>query len=402
MISLDSPSVNKRNPFIVYQTLRDSPICRVNPGRVWALTRYTDVQFALQRSDLFSSAGIKSFITPDWLADDCKHDLFIVTEDGKEHAKHRSLVNKAFVQRVIQALIPLMKNTAQQLFDEVDWKKPVDFVEAFSYPYIGKIIGHITGVGNGLDIADVRRWIQLTEGLMPTRPSAADYIDDLQTAMRRQINYFQTVIKNRRANPRSDLVTELINAEIDGERLTDDLLNNALDMLIRAGYMTTIYLLSSCVALLGQMELPGFPARPMVVLRESPELIPLFIEEVLRWQSPILCTVRSAVKDVTLHDITIPKTDLALIILGAANRDSAIFANADQFDIYRPNNKEHLSFGYGPHVCVGMALARLEVKIALEMLVAHFTDIRCPSFDELEWTDSYMIRGLAKLPVELL
>ena len=161
----------------------------MEPDGLCAISRYDDVQFAMRRHDLFSSSGFKPLLQPDWLSDECKRGGFMLAEDPPQHTKHRGIVNKAFVTRVITELIPLMQQRAEELVAamraQAEAGQVVDFVREFSYPYIGKIIGRITGTEETQTLEEIRQWVAYLETIPPTRPDAA-YIRELEAALNKQ------------------------------------------------------------------------------------------------------------------------------------------------------------------------------------------------------------------------
>ena len=379
------------NPFPTYKMLRENhPVCQVEPNGFWAVSRYKDVQFVFKEHELFSSAGYKAMFQADWLSDDCKSDRFIASQDPPEHTRRRALVNKAFVGRVINAQIPHMRKAAQSLVPALIEKDQVDFLEDFAFPYVGSFLGRITGTEYA-GVGELRRWMQMEEQFTPARPSD-DIITEYEGIIRRQNAYFMKVVEDRRQHPQDDLVTALVNAEIDGERLSDSMLRDALALFVASGYQTPTQMLTACI-----LQLARHPEL-MAELRKSPEKIPAFIEEMLRFVPALHCALRQARRDVEIAGVTIPKDDYVLVMIASANRDPSMFTNPDTIDISRANIKRHLAFGYGVHTCIGEALARLEIKIALEALLERFSHISCPPDDQLPWAKSMFVRGLLHLP----
>ncbi|TQV68000.1 cytochrome P450 [Exilibacterium tricleocarpae] len=385
------------DPFATYATLRARyPVCRVEPDGLCAITRYDDVQFAMRRHDIFSSSGFKPLLQPDWLSEECNRGGFMLAEDPPDHTKHRAIVNKAFVTRVVAELIPLMQQRAGELVEAIQEKtdagRPVDFVQDFSYPYIGKIIGRITGTEETQTLEEISDWIAHLETIPPTRPDDA-YIEELEAVLIKQNDYFRSIIRDRRATPRADLVTALVQAEVDGQKLTDDLLRQSLDLFLGAGFQTTIQTLNHAIMQLARQ--PGL----MHDLRSAPALIPAFLEEVLRFNPPGHCVLRKTMESVTLSGVTLPAGQYVLVVVASANRDPEHFPDPDTFDIARENAKQHMAFGYGIHACIGSNLARLELKIALETILQRFSEVSCPADAELPWIDSFLSRGVTQLPL---
>ncbi|TQV69864.1 cytochrome P450 [Exilibacterium tricleocarpae] len=383
---------NLINPFPDYKLLREHyPVCRVEPNRFWAVSRFEDVRFMLKRHDLFSCSAYSDMFQADWLSEDCKSDRFIATLDPPEHTQRHALVNKAFVGRVINAQIPHMKKAAEDLIPALRAKGEVDFLEYFSYPYVGGFLGRIIGTGDVQGLKDMRRWMQMEELLTLRRPSD-EFIAEYEYLLRKHRAQFTKIIEHKRENPENDLVTALIQAEIDGEKLTGRMLRDALEIFVAAGFQTPVQMLCACIIQLSR--------RPELLaeLRQSPELIPAFIEEAMRFAPSLHGALRRTRSDVEIAGVTIPEGEYVIALLAAANRDPAQFPDPDSFQLSRPNVKTHLAFGYGAHICIGEALARLQIKIALETLLENFSHISCPPEDQINWAPAIFVRGLLTLP----
>ena len=381
------------DPFPTYKVLREHyPVCKVEPNGLYALSRYDDVLFALDHHEIFGS-GYGTLLQPEWLNPKLKRGDFLVLEDPPFHTLHRSLVNKAFVPRIINALIPIMTKTACRLIDNMQPNKEVEFVRDFSFPYIGKIIGCVTGTDETQSIDELRAWVEQIEAIPLSRPD--DHrIAVLEECLEKQNNHFLNIIQDRKAKPRNDLITELVNTEVEGERLSDEMLRQCLDLFIGAGLQTTAQELNSAIIHLSRNP------ELMQLLHKSPELIPAFVEEILRFNPAAHCLFRKTRKDVVIRNTKIPKDSLLLLLLASANRDDIYFPDPDEFILQRENISQHLAFGHGIHMCIGLALARLEMKIALEMLLKKFSHVSCPPDTKIEWIDSFAARGVCTLPVK--
>ncbi|HSB98190.1 MAG TPA: cytochrome P450 [Spongiibacteraceae bacterium] len=394
-ITLISAEVQK-NPFPLYSTLRDRyPVCQVDPDGMWVITRYDDVQFALKNPQIFSSRAFSTIHQPEWLRKDCRRNYFILSQDPPEHTQNRSLINKAFVHRVIDALLPLMRDKARALVAALTVAGDVDFIKAFADPYVASILSHITGTGEARSADDIRHLIGLAQVITPARPSDS-HVAALEDAIGRQRACFTAAIQDRRRHPQRDLLSELIGIEVDSETLAlldDEMLISLLDLLVNAGFETTSSVLVNAVIQFARQ--PGL----MQTLQADPALIPAFLEELLRYDPPTHALLRQATQPVTLAGVTIPEDALILVLLAAANRDPAHFSDPDAFIMGRKNIKEHVAFGYGPHACIGAALARLEITVALEELVKNFSAVACPADDELPWAGALLVHVVTELPV---
>lgn len=394
-IFLQSPD-NLINPFPTYASMRDQyPVCQIEPNGIWAVSRFKDVRFVLAHHELFSAAAISSLYESDWVRDECKTERLIITQDPPEHCKYKGLVNRAFVDSATKYLIPLMRDTAKSLLSGFNQKSPIDFVEHFAYPYIGKITRDIMGIGEKQSLSELKRWVTLEGAVTPTRPSD-DFIDAFEKAILKQNGYFLEVIEDRRKQPKSDLVTHLVNEEIDKEKLSNKQICGLMCLLVQAGFFTTVHMLGHALIQLSR--------RPEILAKlvALPQLIPNFIEELLRFSPSVHGVIRMTTQDVELSGVTIPKGALVMPLLASANHDSSQFLDPDNFDLSRPRINQHLAFGNsGAHTCVGASLARLEIKIVLEALLEMYSHISCPNEDELVWENSLFVRGVTELPVSL-
>ena len=389
-IYLQSPEV-QADPYPTYALMRnDYPVCQVEPDGVWAVSRFEDVRFVLANPELFSASALDALYKLD--ADEDKIPRLILSQDPPEHEKYQRLVNKAFLDKATKPLIPLMRDTAQSLLARFDKGAPLDFVEHFAYPYIGTIIRRIVGLDDRQSLAELRQWLKLEERVAPP-PRDAAFTEAFNAAISRQNRYFMEIMDERRTAPQDDLVTSLVEAEVDGRKLSDEEICGLLCLLVAAGYGTTTHMLSHAVILLSR--------KPEVLaeLLASPQSIPAFIEELLRFSPSVLGTVRRTTQAVTLAGVEIPAGATVISLLAAANRDPSAYEYPDVFDLSRPRVGRHLTFGHGVHTCLGAALARLELRIALETLLSTYTRIACPADEDLVWADTLFVRGVSELPV---
>ena len=397
-IDLQSPD-SRANLFATYAVLRnDYPVCQVEPDGAWVVSRFEDVRFVLANPKLFSASTADELYDMDSDTDENENEnenkipRLIVSQDPPEHGKYQRLVNKAFLDKATKPLIPLMRDTAQSLLTKFDKETPVDFVEHFAYPYIGTITRRIVGLDEKQSLAELREWVEL-EGSIALPPHDDGFMEAFKAAVSRQNRYFTEIMNERRKAPQSDLVTHLVESEVDGRHLTDREICGLLCLLVSAGYITTMHSLSHAVILLSR--------KPEVLaeLLASPQLLPAFIEELLRFSPSVLATIRTTTQAVTLAGVEIPAGAMVIPLLAAANRDPSAFRDPDVFDLNRPRIGRHLAFGHGVHTCLGAALARLELRIALETLLSTYTQITCPPDEDLVWTDTQFIRGVSELPV---
>ncbi len=364
------------HPWSVYRWLRDEHPVYHHEGRdIWVLSRFEDVDAAVRDPATYSSAEGISF--------DRRTTAGMVptllTLDPPRHDELRSLVSRAFTPRSVADLEPRVREVAGQLLDTCD--DPFDAMDiASAVPTI--VIAELLGVPSA-DKAMFRRWVETVITIDPAVATAPEH----RGLMVQLFTYLQGVIDERRAEPRDDLTTRLIAAEVDGQRLSPAELLGFVFVLLVAGFETTKNLLGNAMWLLGHHD----DVRAALVA--DPTRIPAAVEEVLRHESPVVGLGRTTTRPVVLHDTTIPAGAIVQMNYASANRDDRVFPEPDTFDIGRSNDR-HLAFGQGIHFCLGAALARLEGRVVLEELLARRPEFRVVSAQRLY---SPYIRGFASL-----
>jgi cytochrome P450 len=346
-----------KNPHPLYAQLRAARGVHHDLERgLWFLFEYDAVKRALSDHDAFGSA----------VAADGQVARWLIFSDPPRHTRLRALIGRAFTSRTVAALEPRIRELSRALLAATREKDEFDFVDGFSLPLPMQVIAELLGA----PIADFRlfrRWSDVMMGLIATldggpraERAARDYA---QTTDEMQV-YLAALLAARRAAPAADLISSLAVAELDGTRLSEPEILGFFQLLLLAGHETTTNLLGN--ALLSWLEHPGCVER----LRADPALVPAFVEEVLRYRSPVQAMFRIALRDVSNGDRTIERGSVVLAMVGAANRDPAHFPEADRFDLTRQPNP-HLAFGHGIHFCVGAPLARLEARVALDEYLSH-------------------------------
>lgn len=373
----------RRNPYPIYDQLRSvSPVLRVPPPfDGWMLFDYDSVKWALSDHETFSSR------VP------APRNWFIFF-DPPAHTRLRSLISQAFTPRMIVDLELPIRDLSRSLLDPVMERGTIDLAAEYSAPLATKVIAGMIGIPPE-DWPLYKQWSDTILRLSYTRsggPEAEKAGRDFRAVTAEMDEYVGTMTEQRRGNPRDDLFTRLIGAEIAGERLTRQDVVGFLQLLVVAGQETTTHLINN--AMLCFLEHPDQLAR----LRAAPELLPSAIEEVLRYRSPIQWMLRTPLRDVCVGDQTIPAGSLVLPVIGAANRDPRQFPDPARFDIGRNPNR-HLAFGHGPHFCLGAALSRMEARIALTDLLKRFESFELASDRPWEPRAALHIHGPANLPL---
>ncbi|MGB0388656.1 MAG: cytochrome P450 family protein [Ardenticatenaceae bacterium] len=385
------------NKLAFYQWLREeAPVYKgkVNLLKAHFVSRYEDCLLVLKdarfvRNRTTATGGRRNPIPLPKILKPLVENM--LNEDGHEHRRLRTLVHKAFTPRAMRKLENRIQSLTHELLDEIEKQGEVDLIQAYALPIPVAIISEMLGVRDEDRDALQEGVNTLTQGF-----SGWKAIPTLLFGMPRLVKLTQKLIAQKRVNPADDILTSLVQAEQEGDRLTEDELVTIICVLIIGGYETTVHLISNGVVTLLQHP------EQLAKLRAEPELMPDAVEELLRFSGPVTVTERSyTTEDITLHGVTIPKGEVVLPLLGAANRDPAVFDNPDTFDITRTPNK-HLGFGQGIHYCLGAPLARIETQIALGALLDRNPNLRLavnPS--ELKFARSMGLHNYESLPVVL-
>lgn len=362
----------------IYRTLRNEhpAYCEPRSGQ-WLLSRYDDVRAAASDPATFSSEGtdISRGLLP-----------MIQALDPPRHDALRALVSRAFTPTRVAALEPEIRRIARERIDAFAARGHADLMHEFASQIPSRVIGALLGVPPERREA----FLEWTEALVEASPASA--LDaKFRDPAARIYREFAGLIAERRARRRDDLVSALLDAEIDGQRLSEPELLGFCFVLIVAGNDTTTNLIGNGAVLLA--EHPD----QREILVEAPARIPAAVEEMLRFESPAQALPRIARRDVALHGETIPSGAQVLLLWGSANRDERAFPAADRFDVTR-DARGHLGFGQGIHFCLGAHLARMEARIAFEELLA-----RIPAYRLAEpptWRRSIWARAHPRVEIE--
>jgi cytochrome P450 len=393
-------------PFATDAWLRaESPVHHVAEENVWLVTRYDDVQEALRHPERFSNRFGRVIRSRDRLTPDALRILgegwepvdTLFTTDPPEHRRFRGLVNKAFTARRVSRMGGYIRQVTDDLLvDLVAHGGPVDLVDRFAIPLPLTVIADQLGVPRQ-DLSLFKRWSQAVVAELSRLATPEEQIESARNYLEFQ-RYFHERIEERRAEPRDDILSDLVHAGADeGERPLDDReLLMTLTQLLVAGNETTTNGIASAVWRLTSE--PGLQDR----LRVQPDRIPDLVEETLRLEAPIQAMWRIAAQDVELGGVTIPAGAVVMLRYTSGNRDGGHYECPEDFDLDRANPRDHLAFGGGIHFCVGAALARSEMTIALEALIERTSEVRLVPDQKLEYPAHQLIRGLQRLEVELV
>lgn len=310
--------------------------------------------------------------------------------DPPDHTRLRALVSKAFTPRSIEAMRPRIHEIADELLDRVDGQESFDLMAAFCQPYPTIVIAEMLGV-DPADQADFKVW---SDDLVAAgfNPFASEEAQQKATVARKNLDaYLIDVITDRRANPREDLITGLVQAEDKGDFLNDNEVISMISLLLLAGNLTTTDLLGNGMKNLLQHQ------DQAQLLRDDPSLIPHAVEEMLRFEGPVTQTGRIVSSDREVAGCPMHKGDSIGVLIGAVNYDPRLHNDPEKFDITR-EDIDHLAFGGGRRYCLGAPLARLEAAIGVERLLIRFPNLRLAEQD-FQYKVVPVFRGLEKLQV---
>jgi len=315
---------------------------------------------------------------------------YMIDMDDPDHRKRRALVNKGFTPRRVQEREARIREIAVDLVERAKARGRFDFVHDVAAWLPLVVIGDMLGV----EPEDHVRLLAWSEAMiLGTGATTLARMQDAANAFEEYVAYQRRVIADRRARPRDDLVSVLVHAEIDGERLDDEELVMEALLILIGGDETTRHVLSG-----GMYQLLLHPEQRATLAR-APARIPTAVEEMLRWVSPIQNMARTAARDVELRGQRIRAGEKAILLYPSANRDAAVFADPFRFDVARTPN-EHVAFGIGAHFCLGANLARLELRVLVEEVLRRMPDLALASEDPPPRRASNFISGLEALPVE--
>jgi cytochrome P450 len=380
------------DPYPMYQRLQADDPVHHSPLGFWVLTRYADVIASLRDPRLIKEP-IAAFVAarfgmqvPPGLG------LSMLDRDPPDHTRLRGLVSKAFTPKALERLRPDIQRIVDGLLDAVDGHGEMDLIDEFAYPLPVNVICDMLGVPVK-DHERFKQWgLDIARGLDAIMLPPESEVAQRSMAGRRALAaYFRELIAQRRASPRDDMLSALIAAEEAGDKLNEDELLATCILLLVAGHETTVNLIGN-----GTLALLRHPAE-LRRLRDDPRIIGTAVEELLRFDGPVQRTARIPSEDIVIGGRTIPKGEMVMPFLGAADRDAAQFPDPQRLDLTRADNR-HIAFGMGIHFCLGAPLARMEGQIAINTLLQRLPKLALAT-DKPEFRQSLTLRGLQSLPV---
>ncbi len=387
------------NPYPTYHRLRsENPVHRHYIEGDWVFTRYADVKAVLrsgcvrthnrpeliQQKNLYLQDKGKNLNT---LAYTSNKLLFFM--NPPDHSRLRSLVIQAFSPTVVERMRPRIQEIVNDLLDQVRNKGTMDIIADLAEPLPVIVIARMLGIPNEAQ-DQLHQWSKVFIRILDSLVSLEEYevlnkvIEDFQ-------EYLRHLIAEREKDPQEDLISALIAARNQGERLSQEELLATCILLFMTGEETTVNTIGN-----GMLALLSYPEQ-METLKREPTIIQNAVEEILRYDSPVQMTNRIAIDNIEIGNQTIQAGEKITLCIGSANRDPAQFSDPDRFNINRSENN-HLAFGDGIHYCLGAALARAQAQIAINTLVQQFPNLKLAT-DKLEWRDNIVLRGLKTLPI---
>ncbi len=386
------------DPYRVYRRLRErDPVHGSRLFSGWVLTRYADVLEVLRDPSFSSDERNRSNFERQremarrlGILDEDEPQPSMLRLDPPDHTRLRSLVNKAFTPRAVEKRRERIEGIAHELLAAAPSSGQIDLMQLFAGPLPVVVIAEMLGVP-GEDQARFKHWSNEVVGAMGV--ARIDDVRRARAAGRELRTYLEGVAEERRREPRDDLLSALLTAEEEGDRLTLGEVFQTCNLLLIAGNETTTNLIGN--GLLALFRHPDQLAR----LRDDPSLIPGAVEELLRYDSPVQFTTRIVREPKQIAGVTFERGQEIVLVVGAANRDPAQFPDPDQLDLGR-ERVAHLSFGHGIHFCLGAQLARLEGQIAIRAFLDHYPKAELAS-DAPVWGRNSILRGLRSLPVRV-
>lgn len=360
------------DPHKTYREMREqAPVYWHKGGQFWILTAYEDIEYVSKNADLFSVAS--GVLLTDVLKE---HDyLSKMFPDGVEnvsvldpprHTQVRRLMNYAFGRSRIESFRPRIRELVTECLDRIAAKGEAEVVRDLSIPVTANVIKAFINCED-LTVKQVVEWSDdvFRMGSDITMEELQETVAKIQP----MVEYFIAKVESARVNDEGDFLSHLVNSQLDGANLSTLMAEVYLQTVMVAGNETTRNGFTASIRLFSE-----YPEQ-YALLRERPELVKSAVEEILRFHNPTIGFLRTATQDTILHGQAIKKGERVYLVYGAANRDPAIFEDPDKFDITRfvDPHKTHLTFGRGPHICIGMALARLEMQTMIEELLPRFS-----------------------------
>jgi cytochrome P450 len=384
-----------RNPYPYYERMRATDPVHLTQHGMYVASRHADITVVLRdkRFGKDYEDRTKRRYGPDIMKEPVFRNfaLTMLQQDPPDHTRLRGLVVKAFTARRVEDMRPRIQQIVDENLDRIIPQGEMDLIEDYAYRLPVTVICDMLGIP--LEHREMFYTGSRNSGrILEPVPMTPEEIKQGNAGQAMIKMYFEQLFDLRRKNPGDDLTSQLLHAEEDGSKLSNDELYANIILLFGAGHETTVNLIGN-----GLLALYRNPDQ-LALLKAKPELITNAIEEFLRYDSSVQMTGRSALEDVELGGRLIPKGESVLCLLGSANHDPAVYPDhPERLDIARPNVRP-LSFGGGIHFCLGAQLARIEAEVAINTLLRRIPDLRLDDAVNAQWRSSFVLRGLERLP----
>lgn len=382
------------DPYPYYHRLREKDPVHKSPLGFFVASRHADVSLAL-RDRRFGKDFVGRMTRrfgPQVMEEPVYRSMshWMLQLDPPDHTRLRGLVVKAFTARRVEDMRPRIQTIVDEAIDRVEAQGRMDLIADFAFRLPVIVICEMLGIPkqeHELFFMGARASGRLLDPV----PLSRQEIDAANAGNLATAEYFRSLFQLRRREPGDDLTTQLVQAEEEGSKLSNEELTANIILLFGAGHETTVNLIGN-----GLLALHRNPDQ-LRRLREDPALVPNAIEELLRYDSSVQLTGRTALEDVELGGVAIPRGESVLCLLGAANRDPAVYPEPDRLDVARPNIRP-LSFGGGIHFCLGAQLARIEAEVAISTLLRRLPGLEVDDVEHPDWRQTFVLRGLNRLP----
>jgi cytochrome P450 len=389
------------SPFEFYQVLREqAPVYQLPGTEIFMLSRWEDIRRAAKDTATFSNDFIHLLKGPDpcpeaaaIYADGLEPVDTLLTLDPPRHKIYRSLINKVFSAKRVEKMRGYMEQIADELIDGFIDSGECEFVHDFATPLPVYVIADQLGVSRQ-DLRNIKTWSDAFASRLGGMATPEEEVENARHILEYQ-QYMLAVVEDRRANPRDDMISDLVNTTIeDGRKMTDQELVSMIEQLLVAGNETTTSALSG--GLLSLIQLSD----QLQSLLDDPAMIDNAVEEILRLESPSAGLWRVVTKDTEIRGVAIPKDSLLMLRYACGNRDERVFDEPERMDVCRNNADDHIAFGYGTHFCPGAMLARKEMQVAFTKLLQRLTNIRLvEGRNDLSHWPNVVLRGLKCLHI---
>ncbi|MFL2793169.1 MAG: cytochrome P450 [Paracoccaceae bacterium] len=388
------------NPYPYFSALRKKdPIHWHVKLKSWIITRYDDVRSILS-SDNITVDRLNNFYSKlpgdeaKLLEEIVKYlNLWAAFRNPPDHTRMRKIMMVAFTRKSITEMQPKISSITDATLSKLKNVNEVDLVNHYASPIPGKTIMHLLGVPMDM-LGEFKSWSDDMSKFIGGARNDKEKYEKASRGCRQMVSFFRQIIEERRKNPSEGFLMDLITASVENDKFSDDELIATCMLILFAGHETTTNLISN-----GILTLIKNPSE-LEKLLKNPDLLDLTIEEIMRFDGPTNSLVRNVERDHRIHNKKLKQGDRVFAMVSSANRDENIFNEPDVFKIDRSPNR-HLTFGYGPHLCIGAALAREEGRIAIINFFKHYPKAKLKTENSFEWIDAMVPRGLKKLDVKL-